>query len=43
VVLNQAVGERRPIHSFGARAADPIQAFDKLWRKVRAVTSAARS
>jgi chromosome partitioning protein len=38
VILNQAVGERRPIHSYGFRAADPIDAFDRLWRKVRTVT-----
>ena len=43
VILNQAVGDRRPIHSFGARAADPIHAFDKLWRKVRTVTHAVAS
>lgn len=35
VIVNQAVGERRPIHAYGARAADPIAAFDTLWRKVR--------
>jgi cellulose biosynthesis protein BcsQ len=35
VIVNQAVGERRPIHSYGARAADPIDAFDRLWGKVR--------
>jgi cellulose biosynthesis protein BcsQ len=37
VIFNQAVGERRPIHSFGSRAADPIAVFDALWRKVRGV------
>ncbi len=35
VVFNQAVGERRSIHSFGSRAAEPIAVFDSLWRKVR--------
>jgi chromosome partitioning protein len=35
VLLNQAVGERRPIHSYGIRAADPVAVFDALWRKVR--------
>ncbi len=35
VILNQAVGERRPIHSYASRAADPIEAFDKLWSKLR--------
>ena len=38
VVLNQAVGERRPLHSYASRAADPIAAFDALWRKVRNLT-----
>jgi len=35
VVLNQAVGERRSIHSFGSRAADSIAVFDSLWRRLR--------
>lgn len=35
VILNQAVGERRPIHSYGRRAADSIEVFDKLWAKLR--------
>ncbi len=35
VILNQAVGERRPVHSYGSRASDPIEAFDKLWAKLR--------
>jgi chromosome partitioning protein len=35
VILNQAVGERRPIHSYGSRAADSIDAFDRLWSKLR--------
>ena len=35
VILNQAVGERRPIHSYASRAADPIAVFDRLWAKVR--------
>jgi chromosome partitioning protein len=35
VVLNEAIGARRPIHSFGSRAMAPIEAFDTLWRKVR--------
>ncbi|MFP5487021.1 MAG: ParA family protein [Acidimicrobiia bacterium] len=41
VVLNQAVGERRSVHSYGSRAAEPIAVFDALWRKVRGVISAA--
>ncbi|MFM8267766.1 MAG: ParA family protein [Ilumatobacteraceae bacterium] len=35
VVVNQAIGERRPVHSFGARAADVTEAFDRLWAKLR--------
>jgi chromosome partitioning protein len=42
VILNQAVGERRPIHSYGSRAADPINTFDALWRRVRTVTNGVR-
>ena len=34
VIVNQAIGERRSIHSFGARAADVCKAFDQLWLKV---------
>lgn len=37
VILNQAVGERRPIHAYGSRAAEPIEAFDRLWQKLRSV------
>jgi cellulose biosynthesis protein BcsQ len=35
VIVNQAIGERRPIHSYGARSADVSQAFDQLWVKLR--------
>ncbi len=38
VIVNQATGERRPIHSYGARSADVSAAFDQLWKKVRRVT-----
>lgn len=41
VVLNQAVGERRGVHSYGSRATEPIAAFDALWRRVRGVIRAA--
>ena len=41
VVFNQAVGERRAIHSYGSRASDPIVVFDALWRRVRGVVQAA--
>ncbi len=37
VIVNQALGERRPIHAYGARAADVTAAFDQLWRKLRTV------
>jgi len=42
VIFNQAVGERRPIHSYGSRAADPIEAFDRLWSRLRTMMSRAR-
>lgn len=35
VIVNQAIGERCPIHAYGSRATDVIEAFDKLWAKVR--------
>ncbi len=35
VIVNQAIGERRPIHSYGARSAEVSEAFDKLWAKLR--------
>lgn len=35
VIVNQAIGERRAIHSFGARAAEVSEVFDKLWAKLR--------
>jgi cellulose biosynthesis protein BcsQ len=41
VILNQAVGERRPIHSYGSRSADPSEVFDKLWAKLRRTINAA--
>lgn len=34
VIVNQSVGERRPIHSYGARSADVSAAFDQLWIKL---------
>ncbi len=43
VVFNQAVGERRSIHSFGSRAAEPIAVFDSLWRRVRGTIRSAQS
>ena len=41
MILNEAIGERRSIHSYGSRAAEPIAVFDALWRKVRGVIRAA--
>ncbi len=35
VILSEAIGARRSIHSYGSRAIDPIVAFDSLWRKTR--------
>jgi chromosome partitioning protein len=35
VVFNEAVGQRRPIHSYGRRAAEPIEVFDRLWSRLR--------
>ena len=43
VIFNEAVGERRSIHSYGSRAREPIAVFDSLWRKVRGVVRAASS
>ena len=37
VVVNQAIGDRRPIHAYGSRAHDVIGAFDALWAKARRV------
>lgn len=41
VILNEAVGDRRPVHSYGSRAAEPIAVFDSLWRRVRGAIRAA--
>jgi cellulose biosynthesis protein BcsQ len=38
VIVNQAIGERRSIHSYGARSADVSEAFDKLWAKLQRVS-----
>jgi chromosome partitioning protein len=35
VIVNQAIGERRPIHSYGARSVEVSEAFDTLWAKLR--------
>jgi chromosome partitioning protein len=38
VIVNQATGERRPIHSYGARSAEVSDAFDQLWKRLRRIT-----
>ncbi len=38
VIVNQAIGERRPIHSYGARSSEVSEVFDKLWAKLRRIT-----
>lgn len=38
VIVNQAIGERRSIHSYGARSAEVSEVFDKLWAKLRKAT-----
>ncbi len=43
VIVNQALGERRSIHSYGSRAGDPITVFDSLWRRVRGAVRAERA
>lgn len=35
VIVNEALGARRPIHSYGARATDVTDALDKLYGKLR--------
>jgi len=35
VIVNQALGERNPIHGYGSRAADVTAAFDELWKRLR--------
>lgn len=40
VIFNQAVGERRSVHSYGSRAAEPIHVLDALWRRLRGVIAA---
>jgi chromosome partitioning protein len=38
VIVNQAISERRPIHSFGARSFEVSDAFDHLWKRLRKIT-----
>jgi len=38
VIVNQAIGERTPIHAYGARSAEVSEVFDRLWAKMRRMT-----
>jgi cellulose biosynthesis protein BcsQ len=38
VIVNQAIGERRPIHTYGSRSIEVSDAFDHLWTKLRRTT-----
>lgn len=38
VIVNQAIGDRRPLHAYGSRSADVADVFDSLWSKLRRVT-----
>ncbi|MDO9174923.1 MAG: ParA family protein [Actinomycetota bacterium] len=38
VIVNQAIGERRPIHTYGARSSEVSEVFDRLWAKLRRIT-----
>jgi len=40
VIVNEALGARRPIHAYGARAIDVTAAFDALYRKLERQLSA---
>lgn len=37
VIVSVALGARRPIHTYGSRATDVIEAFDKLYAKLERV------
>ncbi len=43
VIAAQAIAERRPIHSYGWRAADLIEGFDALWVVLRRRSRAVRT
>lgn len=38
VIVNQAIGERRPVHAYGSRSVDVSDVFDSLWAKLRRTT-----
>jgi cellulose biosynthesis protein BcsQ len=35
VIFNQAIGERRAIHSYGSRSSEVSNVFDQLWTRTR--------
>ena len=35
VIINQAIGERCPIHGYGTRSTEVSDVFDKLWQRLR--------
>ncbi len=37
-IINQSVGERRPIHAYGSRSAEVATVFDALYAKLRRIT-----
>lgn len=37
-IINQGIGERRPIHAYGSRSTDVAAVFDALYAKLRRVT-----
>lgn len=38
VIVNQALAERSPLHAYGARAHDVVEALDELYAKLRRAT-----
>ena len=38
VIINQAIGDRRPVHAYGSRSAEVADVFDQLWAKLRRAT-----
>jgi len=41
VVFSEAIGARRPIHSYGSRATEAIAVFDALWQRLQALVTGA--
>lgn len=40
VIVNEALGARRPVHAFGARATEVTESFDALFRKLERTVKA---